>query len=107
MTHTGRSYGSETDIVPTDARLTDSSNTPWYAMLRDGRYKYIRTLIEGETEEVYDLDADPEELMNLAARPEHRKLLETLRTKAVAELKRTDAAFVDRMPPTKAMPAAR
>ena len=60
----GRSYGSDTREVPTDARLTDT------AMLRDGRYKYFRTLVRGETEEIYDLDSDPEELNNLAARPE-------------------------------------
>ena len=71
--------------------------------MRDGRYKYIRTLVEGETEEVYDLEADPEELTNLAARSEHRPLLESLRAKTLAELKRTDAGFIDNLPKTKAM----
>jgi arylsulfatase A-like enzyme len=103
LTHTGRIYGSDTNVIPTDERLTAAGNTPWYALLRDGRYKYIRTLIEGELEEVYDLDADPEELVNLAARPENRKLLESLRAKTIAELKRTDCGFVDAMPRTKAM----
>jgi arylsulfatase A-like enzyme len=103
LTHTGRSYGAETDVIPTDGRLTDTSNTPWYAMLRDGRHKYIRTLVAGETEELYDLQADPEELVNLAARPEHRPLLVGLRAKTIDELRRTDAVFVDSLPPTKAM----
>lgn len=107
LTHTGRSYGSDTNVIPTNARLTDTSHTPWYAMLRDGRYKYIRTLVEGEMEEVYDLQADPDELTNLALRPENRKLLQSLRDKATAELKRTDAGYVDNMPKTRAMSGKR
>lgn len=103
LTHTGRTYGSDTNVIPTDENLTAAGNVPWYAMLRDGRYKYVRTLVEGETEEIYDLDADPDELVNLAARSENRKLLETLRAKTIAELKRTEAGFVDNMPRTKAM----
>lgn len=103
FTHTARSYGSETNVIPTDGRLTAASNTPWYAMLRDGRYKYVRTLVEGETEELYDLDADPEELTNLAVKAEHRPLLEKLRAKTIDELRRTDAGFVDSMPRTKGM----
>lgn len=107
FTHTGRSYGSETDVVPTGARLVDTANTPWYALLRDGKYKYVRTLLEGETEEIYDLDSDTDELHNLAALPQNRALLERLRSKAIAELRRTDAKFVDAMPPTKAMLTAK
>ena len=102
MTHTAQSYGAETDVIPTDARLTASSGVPWYALLRDGQYKYIRNLVAGETEELYDLDKDPEELTNLAAKPEQAARMRELRAKAIAELKRTDAKFVDRMPPTKA-----
>jgi arylsulfatase A-like enzyme len=103
MTHTGRSYGSDTDKIPTDESLTVASDVPWYALLRDGQYKYIRTFVAGEMEEIYDLDSDPEELVNLALKPEHHALLERLREKAIAELKRTDAGFVDALPPTAAM----
>ena len=47
LTHMGRSYGSDTDIIPTDERLTAAGNVPWWVLLRQGRYKYIRTLVEG------------------------------------------------------------
>ncbi|MCA9164563.1 MAG: sulfatase, partial [Planctomycetales bacterium] len=107
FTHTARSYGSDTDDIPTDERLMSTGNTPWYVMLRDGHHKYVRTLVAGEVEEIYDLDADPEELTNLAARPENAALLEKLRATTIAELIRTEAQFVDRMPPTKAMAATR
>lgn len=102
MTHTSRSYGAETDVVPTDARLTNSSGVPWYALLRDGRFKYVRNLVAGETEELYDLAADPDELLNLAEKPEQAERLTSLRAKTIAELRRTEAKFVDRLPPTKA-----
>ncbi|MBE7540350.1 MAG: sulfatase-like hydrolase/transferase [Opitutaceae bacterium] len=102
MTNTARSYGSETDVIPTDKRLTAASNVPWYALLRDGQFKYVRTFVAGETEELYDLEADPEEHTNLAARPEQSVRLRALRAKTLAELRRTDAKFVDNLPPTRA-----
>ena len=39
-------------------------------------------LIEGELEELYDLNKDPEELNNLALKPRHSKRLAGLRAKA-------------------------
>ena len=103
LTHTGNSYGSETDVIPTDKRLTAAGDVPWWVMLRDNRYKYIRTLIKGETEEIYDLAADPEELVNLATKPNQRELLSRLRTRTIEKLHHTDAHFADSMPPSKAM----
>jgi arylsulfatase A-like enzyme len=102
MTHTSRNYGAETDTIPTDESLTSSSGVPWYALLRDGKYKYIRNFVEGETEELYDLEADPDELTNLAFRSDQAGRLVSLRKKTIEELKRTDAKFVDRLPKTKA-----
>jgi arylsulfatase A-like enzyme len=55
----------------------------------------------GETEELYNLKSDPEELVNLAQLPQHAKKLRTLRKATVAELKRTDAKMVDSLPPTR------
>ena len=103
MTHTGRKYGADTDSQPDKADLYQVGNIPWYVMLRDGKYKYVRYLVEGEVEEIYDLDADPEELTNLAMEKDAQKLLGTFRQKAIDELRRTHAGFVDTMPKTAAM----
>lgn len=102
LTHTSRSYGAETDVIPTGSALTNTSGVPWYALVRDGQFKYVRYFLRGETEELYDLAADPEELANLAARREHAERLRTLRKTAIDELRRSEAKFVDRLPPTKA-----
>lgn len=99
MTHTARSYGEYTREIPTDERLTIVGNVPWYALLRHGKYKYIRTFVAGEIEELYDLEEDPEELVNLALDNRHQELLVRLRREAVAELRRTDAGFADALPP--------
>lgn len=108
LTHTARNYGAETDVIPIDPKILGAaSGTPWYALLRDGRFKYIRTFVAGEPEELYDLDADPEELVNLALRPEHRQQLSTLRARAIEQLQLTDARFTAALPPTRQMLADR
>ena len=70
-------------------------------MLRDARYKYVLPLIADELEELSDLKTDPRELDNLAIRSEHRKILQRMRARATAELRRTGAGFVDRLPPVR------
>jgi arylsulfatase A-like enzyme len=102
LTHTGRSYGSDTDMVPTDERLTVVGEVPWYVLLRNGKYKYVRTLVDGEIEEVYDLDSDPDELNNLSANPNYSELVKKLRALAIDQLRSTDAKFVNSLPPTRA-----
>ena len=67
--------------------------------VRDRRFKYIRNLIPGETEELYDMKKDPGEFTNLAMQDKHLGLLRKLRKQAIAELKKTDCAFADKMPP--------
>jgi len=99
LTGTGRNYGSATNVIPTGADAMHG-DVPWYVMLRDGKYKYIRPLID-DIEELYDLDADPDELVNLAIQAEHRETLERMRASAVGELRRTKAGFVDNMPSIK------
>ena len=52
------------------------------------------TLVEGEVEELYNLEADPEELNNLALDPKYLTKLREMRAATLAELKRTDAGLV-------------
>lgn len=101
----GQAYGSDTYPIPTDQTLYHGDVPRWVA-IRYGKFKYIRTLVAGEMEEIYDLEADPQELVNLALRPEHQALLADLRAKTVAELRRTGAPFADSLPPTRQMQAA-
>jgi arylsulfatase A-like enzyme len=100
--HMGNYYGSDTAPIPSDDQIYHN-NVPRWIAIRYGKYKYIRALIAGEMEEIYDLEADPQELTNLALRPEHAALLADLRGKAIAELRRTSAPFADGMPPTMQM----
>jgi arylsulfatase A-like enzyme len=96
LTATGRKYGSDTHKIPTGDDVFHHG-VPWYVMLNDGRFKYIRPLIN-DLEELYDLKNDPEELTNLAIDPAHHERLVRLRAAAIAELRRTDSGFVDNMP---------
>lgn len=100
-TLTGRMYGSDTDVVPTDPENLELSGVPWWVSLVSGRLKYIRTLKEGEIEELYDLAHDPEELINLAIDEESSEKLAEMRAATIAELRRTDAGMADDLPPVK------
>ncbi|MEQ8787740.1 MAG: sulfatase-like hydrolase/transferase [Pirellulaceae bacterium] len=97
LTATGRSYGSDTNEIPTGEDVLHGG-IPWYVMLRQGHFKYVRPLKEGEIEELYDLEKDPDELHNLAQHPMHAKRLQKMREAAWAELRRNGAGFVDKMP---------
>jgi arylsulfatase A-like enzyme len=99
MPFTSHYYGADTDVIPTDrAHLYHGGVVPWYVMLVQGRHKYVRTLVAGEIEEIYDLESDPDELNNLALGMKNTALLEQLRTATVKELQRTKAGFVNAMP---------
>ncbi|MFP6612421.1 MAG: sulfatase-like hydrolase/transferase [Pirellulales bacterium] len=90
-------YGRDTDA----GTGPGIDGVPWWIFLRKGKYKYIRTLVKDEVEELYDLDADPGELQNLAVRRENHKLLAQFREMLLAELRRTDAGLIDNLPPVK------
>ncbi len=90
-------YGADTRRVPPpqEARW---GGVPWWVSLRQGRYKYIRTLEADEIEELYDLSVDPQELHNLATEPEFQERLADYRRQCLAELARTEAEIVENLP---------
>ena len=110
---TGASYGADCDVVPRPdgdeaerkrLYLGPDPGVPWWVSSREGDLKYIRTLIEGEVEELYDMMADPEELTNLARDAAYGAKVLELRKKLIAELRRTDAGMVDELPEPAALP---
>lgn len=105
IAYTHDQYGSATQTLPPKGKR--HNGVPWYLLLRQGRYKYIRTLEEGEIEELYDLQSDPEELKNLAPDPAHGERLAQYRSATLSELRRTGAGMADRLPAFKAIPGSR
>ncbi|MCB1276377.1 sulfatase-like hydrolase/transferase [Prosthecobacter sp.] len=94
MEHIGFRFG---DALPEDVlskAVTPRNHVPWWQFLRQGRYKYVNTLVPDEMEELYDLESDPQELKNLALDASFRSMLEEYRDKLKVELKRTGAAPV-------------
>ena len=75
---------------------------PCYFMTLDGEYKYIRYIFPGRIEELYDLDADPDELNNLSLKPEYQSKVSEMRGELIAYLRQTGGAgFVDLLPEPK------
>ncbi len=100
MEHFQWQFGEQTDAALTGNRHV--GGVPWWIFLRQGKYKYIRTLVPDEVEELYDLEEDPEELTNLAIDATHRELLEDFRGRLLAELRRTGAGLVENLPVPRA-----
>jgi choline-sulfatase len=61
--------------------LKEQVQSSMVKMLRRGPWKYIYTLVDGHIveEELYNLEDDPDELINLAVRSEHTELLKEFR----------------------------
>ncbi len=95
---TADKFGDDCDSVPAPPGNRHKTGIPWYILVVEGRFKYIRTLEAGEPEELYDLIADPDELINLASDPAHQERVRRLRQSAIAELRRTNAKMVDTLP---------
>ena len=62
--------------------------------LTDGRYKYVWLSYTGE-EHLFDLDHDPTELMDLAARAEHADTVELWRQRLIERLRDRPEGFTD------------
>lgn len=103
LSYTGWTYGAETAAIPADGMDGHSriSHVPWYVMLRVGDFKYIRTYVDGETEELYNLASDPDELINVVGHGEQVDRVRSLRAEAVAQLRRTGAPFASNLPPVR------
>jgi len=99
MEHFYSKFGAETDSGVTGDDI--AGGVPYWLFLRQGRYKYIRTLVPDEIEELYDLETDPRELTNLALDARHRATLEDFRSRLLAELDRTGAGCVNSLPPPR------
>lgn len=95
---TADKFGSDCDRVPAPPGNRHKTGIPWYVLVVEDHFKYIRTLEAGEPEELYNLQTDPDELNNLASDPAHRSRLVKLRNSTIAELRRTDAKMVDTLP---------
>jgi len=63
--------------------------TPTTFALRGDRYKLIQYHGIWDTDELYDLEQDPEELVNLIDAPEHQQRVSQLRRELYERLKET------------------
>ena len=99
-TNTGQDFGSSVLATLEGAKPARHSGVPYFAAVRHGDLKYIRYLVSGEPEELYDLGTDPEEQTNLAGDARHAADLDHLRALWLQELRATDARFLALIPPT-------
>jgi hypothetical protein len=104
LSATGQSFGSDTNPIP-KGEAAFHSVAPWYVMLRQGRFKYVRPLIENDLEELYDLKADPEELHNLAVKPDFQSRGPAPGTSPIAVSPRRATPTI-RIRPSKTAPRA-
>ncbi len=96
LAYTENFFGEDTAEVP--EVFSGRDQVPWFIMLRQGKYKYVRYLVEGEMEELYNLENDPEELHNLALEEGYQNQLKTMRAATLDELNRTQAPFLENVP---------
>ncbi|XOV94064.1 MAG: sulfatase-like hydrolase/transferase [Bacteroidota bacterium] len=110
QTYTGHLYGNtaireglekayETDNW--EDFIVHNSKTKSWMMLRHKNYKYVRHIYKDYIEELYDLDNDPEELVNLAVKEEFRDLLLKYRAQLLVEFEKKGATYLDLLPKPK------
>ncbi|MFN7139379.1 MAG: sulfatase-like hydrolase/transferase [Limisphaerales bacterium] len=111
QTYTGNLYGNEAiSSALQQAKKTGNweklvaypqTGIKAWLMLREGKYKYVRYMYPDYVEELYDLEKDPDELVNLAVRKEHHSLLAELRDKAARGFAAKGGTFVGLLPEPK------
>jgi N-acetylglucosamine-6-sulfatase len=72
--------------------------TPTIHALRTERFKYIHYQGIWDTDELYDLSADPDESANLVNRPEHAGTVRDLNTRLFALLAASDGMYIPLYP---------
>ena len=72
--------------------------TPTVHAVRTERYKYLHYHGIWDTDELYDLKKDPEEMVNLIDEPRHKKLIEELNKKLFNWLQETDGMKIPLRP---------
>ncbi len=68
--------------------------TPTIHALRTPRYKYIHYFGIWDTDELYDMQADPLERKNLINEPDRQQLITKLKNQMFAELERTGGMYI-------------
>jgi arylsulfatase A-like enzyme len=92
--HTGQHYGAAVaDALRAGTGI--HQNVPYYAAVCQNQLKYIRYVGADLPEELYDLEADPRELRNIINDSRYADHLRELRAAWVAEVRATDAPFLD------------
>jgi arylsulfatase A-like enzyme len=92
--HMGNEYGAKvSQTILTGATQANFQGVPLYSALVQDHFKLVHYLDGRSGEELYDLNADPEELNNLISDPTHAERIAKLREAMKAELKRTEAGF--------------
>ena len=91
-TRTSFSEGIPKGVTRRNREATEINEMPMWTMIRSGQYKYVTYTGDG-FEEIYDLAADPEELVNLALDDRSKTLLRELRHKAAEVLSQTQSGF--------------
>lgn len=78
--------------------------TPVWFMITDGKYKYIRYCYPERVEELYSVEQDPKELVNLALKSEYKARLIDMRKALIDELKKKGGEkFADILPKPKTL----
>jgi N-acetylglucosamine-6-sulfatase len=72
--------------------------TPTIHALRGDRYKYIRYQGLWDTDELYDLQADPRETKNLINSPDHQPLIKELNGRLFQTLTASDGLYIPLYP---------